>query len=657
MADPTADTTSATTRSAGDGTTADPAARLLHLLATDAPPAEFDRLAAAVEARPPGPERDATVAALGDARRVMDLLAHRSRRERAALALVESARDLAALHDVDDILDALVARTRQLLRTDATYLALRDPDRGDVYMRLTLGTLTRRIETIRQPVGTGIGGRVVATGVPFATADYVADPRLVRDPGVVDAVVEDGIVSIAGAPIRRGDEVIGVLFAANRCPRTWDTAEMDLLCSLADHASIVIGNAALFEQAERTVAELRAANEELAERQRALERAGAAHEQLMPLALRRADLGELVDAVAAMLGGTIAAVDADGRVLVTSGDGDLPSPMPEPPGDVHAAVSGSIPTCWTVPVRAGETSFGHLVLVTDEVPSDTDVRTFERAAQTAALMLLIDQQVGAAERRIRARLLADLLADQEPDWAAVTRRMRSSGALDLRVAHTVVVATATGATAAELLHAATTHVGVRGGLATEHDGRVVLVLPRPDPDAVAGTIAVELSRLTGGLVTAGVAGPADTAADIRARHREAQRTLRLLVALDRHGEGACPTDLGMLGVILDGTTQHQVRALLARTAEPLRRYDVDHSTALLATLDAWFAAGQDPRAAARRLQVRPDTVRHRLDRIDHVLGHRRWRETEGGVTMQLGLQLHRLTLQIPLEELVPAPGT
>ncbi|MFC7657341.1 helix-turn-helix domain-containing protein [Pseudonocardia benzenivorans] len=63
------------------------------------------------------------------------------------------------------------------------------------------------------------------------------------------------------------------------------------------------------------------------------------------------------------------------------------------------------------------------------------------------------------------------------------------------------------------------------------------------------------------------------------------------------------------------------------------------------------------RAAARTLQVHPNTVYQRLDRIDLVLGHRRWREGEGAVTMQLGLQLHRLTAEIPLEELVPATGT
>ncbi|AEA26295.1 transcriptional regulator, CdaR [Pseudonocardia dioxanivorans CB1190] len=633
------------------------AARLLHLLATEAPPAAFDLLAAEVEACPPGPARDEMFLALGSAGRVRDLLAHRRRREKAALALVESARDLAAMRDVDQVLDAMVRRARQLLGTDATYLALRDPERGDVYMRITLGTLTKAIESIRQPVGTGIGGRVVATGVPFATADYLADARLSRDPHVTDAVIEDGIVSIAGAPLRLGDEVIGVLFVANRYERAFDDAEMDLLCSLADHASIVIGNAELFERAERTAAELRAVNEELAERQRALERASAAHEQMMPLALRRADLGELVESVASMLGGTVAAVGVDGGLLVTSGDGDLPSPLPAPPHDAHAAQPGGTPTCWTVPVRAGDETFGHLVLVTDEVPSDADVRTFERAAQTAALMLLIEQQVGAAEHQVRGELIDDLLAAREPDWAALTRRARSSGALDLRVAHTVVVAAATGVTRARLLRAANEYVGVRGGLGTEHDGRVVMVLPRQDPDAVARSVASELERLAGGVVTAGVAGPADSAAEIRARHREAQRCLRLLVALGRHGQGACPTDLGMLGVILDGTTQQQVRALLGRTVDPVRRYDDTHHALLLDTLDAWFAAGQNPRAAARTLQVHPNTVYQRLDRIDLVLGHRRWREGEGAVTMQLGLQLHRLTAEIPLEELVPATGT
>ncbi|WP_214402574.1 GAF domain-containing protein, partial [Pseudonocardia lacus] len=455
-------------------------ARLLHLLATEAPSEAFDQLAEIVEAGEPGPERDEMLVAIGRAGRVRELLARRKRREKETAALVETARDLATLRDVDEVLEAIVRRARQLLGTDATYLALRDPAAGDVYMRITLGTVTRAIESVRQPLGRGVGGRIIATGQPFATADYLTDPRLDRDPTVTDAVVEDGIVSMAGVPLRVRDDVVGALFVANRYRRAFDDAEVELLTSLADHASVVIENARLFGHAEAAAQRLREANDELARQGRSLERAADAHEQLMPLALRRADIGELVATVAGMLGGGVAAVGADGAVSAVAGDVELPTPVPHP-GSVDAELGAreapEAPGTWTVPVRAGGESFGHLVLVADGQPPDADLRTLERAAQTAALLQLMERQVSTAEQRVRGELIDDLLAEREPDWATFDRRARRSGGLDLRVPHVVLVLSADGVPRRQLLRAAADRAARDGGLATEHAARVVLLLP------------------------------------------------------------------------------------------------------------------------------------------------------------------------------------
>jgi sugar diacid utilization regulator len=613
-------------------------ARLLHLLATEAPGEAFDQIAEIVEASAPGPERDEMLIAIARSGRIRNLLAHRKRREKETHALIETARDLASLRDVDEVLDAIVHRARQLLGTDATYLALLDPVRGDVYMRITLGTVTRAIESIRQPVGRGIGGRIIATGEPFATSDYVNDARLNRYPSVTDAVVEDGIVSIAGVPLRIGDAVIGALFVANRYERSYDRSEIDLLSSVA-------------------AGRLRETNAELSRQGEGLERAGAAHEQLIPLVLRRADLGELVEAVAAMLDGTVAAVGVDGSVLVTGGRGTLPDTLPAPAREAVAAarVPGTSRT-WTVPVQAGEERFGHLVLVATTRLLDADVRTLERAAQTASLLMLMDRQVSTAEQQVRGELIDDLLAEREPDWTAFERRARRAGAVDLRAAHTVLVLSASGVPRRHLLRAAADLASRHGGLATEHAAQVVLLLPNTDPGEAARTVPATLGRSAGGVVTAGVAGPARSAQEVRRMHREAERCLRLLLALGREGAGAGLAEVGVLGLVLESTSQKQVRALLAQTVVPLQRYDEEHNTLLLETIDAYFAAGGNPRATAKAMQVHPNTVYQRLERIDHVLGHRGWREPDGALSMQLGLQLQRILEQIPVEELLPAAG-
>ncbi|MFC5949151.1 helix-turn-helix domain-containing protein [Pseudonocardia lutea] len=643
-----------------DLTVEDILARLFRLLATEAPDEAFHRLAELVQAREPGPGRETLLHALRQGAIVRTRLQRRKRREKETQALLETARGLAALRDPDEALDAVVARSRQLLGTDATYLALVDPVRGDVYMRVTLGTVTRAIESVRQPVGSGVGGLIVATGEPFATRDYLTDPRINRDPAVADAVVQDGIVSMAGVPMRLGGSVIGALFVANRHERTFEREEIALLSALADHASIVIENARLFGDAEATARRLREANAELAQHGEALERASAAHERLIPMALRRADLAELVDAVAEMLDSGVAAVDPDGTVLAGAarpgaGGGTRPPGAPEGlPPDATGAVRLGRAT-WAAPIRAGGERFGHLVLETAGPVPGTDVRILERAAQTAALLQLMERQVSLTEQRLRGELVEELLAEREPDWAAFERRARRAGprGLDLRRPHTVVVVTADDAGRRSLVRAATGQAGRRGGVALEHGAHVVVLLPGVDPADAARQLPAQLSRATSGRVTAGVAGPATTPRELRAAHREADRCHRLLLALGREGEGATTDELGALGLILDGTSRAQVRTLLAQTVTPLQRYDAEHGTELLRTLDGYFAAGQNPRAAAKSLQLHPNTVYQRLDRIDRVLGHRHWREPEGSLSVQVALQLHRILDHIPLEDLVP----
>ena len=50
--------------------------------------------------------------------------------------------------------------------------------------------------------------------------------------------------------------------------------------------------------------------------------------------------------------------------------------------------------------------------------------------------------------------------------------------------------------------------------------------------------------------------------------------------------------------------------------------------------------------------MHPNTVYQRLERVDAVLGHRRWREPEGSLAMQMALQLHKVTEQVPIDDLV-----
>src|SRR5215207_6066239 len=292
----------------------------LELLAREAAAVEFE--GPLIEARSRG-ESAETIAALDQARlvalRVRALLEHRRRREAELTGLFETANDLAALRDVDSVLQAIVHRARQLLGTDVAYMTLNDDDRGDTYMRVTDGSISAAFLALRLPMGAGLGGLVAMTGVPYNSADYFHDERFDHMEHIDTAVQEEGIVAILGVPMRLGARVVGVLYAANRTARPFERPEIALLTSLAAHAAVAIDNTRLLAETRSALAELGTANTLSREHSLAIERAADAHDRLAGLVLRGVDVRELATTVSELLGGAIVVLDAAGRRLVTVG--------------------------------------------------------------------------------------------------------------------------------------------------------------------------------------------------------------------------------------------------------------------------------------------------------------------------------------------------
>ncbi|QRP46421.1 GAF domain-containing protein [Amycolatopsis sp. FDAARGOS 1241] len=606
-------------------TPAEVLAYLTFLLAEEAPETDFDAVETGLRTLPEGDRKTLLRRAVRDARTVRGILARRAQRERETQALYETARDLTSLRDVDDVLSAIVDRVRRLLATDSTYIALIDDDTGDAYMRVTAGTVTEPIRSVRQRPGSGVGGRVIATGRPFATTNYLADPRIHRETQVASAVGEDGVVSIAGVPMKLGSRVIGALFAADRHERTFDQHDIALLTSLAHHASVVIDNARLFGQVGSTTEELREAHAQLSAQRHALELAATAHELLMPLALAGADLGEVADTMARLLDGTVALETGTDRVAATA-PGGIP---------VEAVFrDGTV-----VPLRAGGETHGRLYFGRAEPLTETELGTLERAAQTATLLVLLERQTATVEQDLRHELVEDLLGEREPDWTALRRRADRFTTLTPGEAHVVVVVSGD---TAELAATAECTAIKRGGLASEVDGQVVLLLPGCDAGATARALAADLTATTNTAVTAGAAGPAHDLERLRATHREAVRCHRLLLALGRAGDGMGLDELGVVGVVLEHAGPEQLHRVVRRALGPLLDYDAEHRSALLATVECYFDRGQSPPAAARALGIHVNTLYQRLDRIDRVLNGAGWREPEHTLDLQVALQLYRL---------------
>ncbi|QRP46557.1 GAF domain-containing protein [Amycolatopsis sp. FDAARGOS 1241] len=584
--------------------------RLLELLATGA---SSEQLAHAARAA----GGDAAELAL----RIRETLTEHQRREAELTALFDTASDLARLRDPDAVLRSIVRRARTLLGVDVSYLSLNDEAAGKTYIRVTDGSVSALFQQIVLGMGEGLGGLVAQTARPYATADYFADARFRHTAPIDTGVLEEGLTAILGVPLAIGGKVLGVLYASDRSPREFSTAEVALLSSLANHAAIALDNAHLLDETRQSAAELNAANA-------TMRRADEAHDRLMDLVLRGGDLPEVAAEVAGVLRGEIAVHDPSGELLAGS-------PLSfDGPAVASSRTSGraeSTEDTWVCAVQAGQELLGSLTLAGRPELAGADRRLFERAAVVTALLLMLRRSVAQAEDEVRGELLTDLLTAPARNPASLTARARRLG-VDLAAPHVVLVAHAPGTSRRALASACARF----GDLVGVHAEQVVALAP---PGVAAAKVASELRSVVDCPVTVGAAGPATGPAALADAYSEAVRCVSTLLALGRAGDGAAMAELGFLGVLLG--RHADLPAYVRATLGPVLDYDARRGTDLAGTLRAYFATGGNLARAKDVLHVHVNTVVQRLDRVSALLGDD-WRDPGRALEIQLALRLAEL---------------
>lgn len=618
-----------------------PGLEFLELLARDASPVEFEGPVVAARGRGASAEELAELEqAKAVALQVQAVLAARRRRETELSALYETAGDLAALTDIDAVLQAIVRRVRSLLHCDVAYLSLNDDQQGDTYIRVTEGSIAPSFQAVRLPMGAGLGGLVAQTATAYSTPDYFDDERFEHTHGIDSAVADEGLRSILGVPLRLGQQVIGVLYAANRDVRPFDREAVALLSSLAAHAAVAIDNARLLSETQHALSELEHASALLRRHTDSVERAADAHDRLTRIVAHGGDAEDVVREIHAVLDGPITVVDPDDRVVAAS------SPEAEPAEAELAVAREARAAGRTVeqdgvaaaPVLAGTETLGALVLRHADDLSESDRRILERSALVTALLLLFRRNVAAAEARVRGELLEDVLSGATLDRSALHERVRLLGA-DPHQSYAVVVAEVVG-DRLRAAQAATHFASVQGGFAAVREGYVIAILPDRAPAEAARLLGELLRRGADTPVTVGAAGPVAGIDAVLPGYDEARRCLSALLALGRSGEVATTDDLGFVGLLLGGgrDARDHVVALLG----PVLDYDAQRGTSLVETLETYFRVGGNLTRSASELHVHVNTVAQRLERVTRLLGEQ-WQEPEHLLEVQLALRLHRLT--------------
>lgn len=604
-------------------------ALILALLVEDASETELKRALASLRAEANGDDERARVDQLG--RYALELRHARAEDRRRTLgltALSDTATDLAAHLEVDQLLQAICRRARLLLGTDVAYVTLRDDAIGDTYVQATDGIVSEAFRTMRLPAGTGLGGLVAQTGRPESTADYASDHRLQHSPDVDQRVAAEGLAGIVAAPLRRGREVFGVLMSGSREVRNFDASEVALFASLASHAAVALHNARLIQHSRQTLADLARAHDALQRHAQRIERVGEIHEQLATLALQGGEVGDLLEAVVTRLPGEIELRAATGETLESYSAPASDKEMGE----------------WIeAPVLTGADELGALRVRTAD-PEAIAGEVLQRAAVLVGSLLLSRQAHSEAQHRYRSMLLEELLAERHGAGAEHRERAARAGiALD---SEHVVLVLAPDASVQRWAWLHATRLADRRRAVVGTVARRLVVIEAGDDAAAAATAWGDLLHDADGRpATIGVAAGAIGAEGVRAGHRDARRALNILLALDRRGSWATSAELGIFGQMLGRAGDGDLRGFLDRTLGAVRTYDTRRGADLARTLEAYLAEGGHLAATARRLGIHINTLYQRLDRLDEVLDSG-WRESDRRLELHLAVRLAALEQQL-----------
>jgi signal transduction histidine kinase len=159
---------------------------------------------------------------------------------------LQSVTDAALAHlRLDELLAALLERTRHILEVDTCAILLLDEDTNELVARAALGIEEEVEQGVRVPMGGGFAGRIAAEKRPVILDDV--DHAHVLNP----LLREKGIKSMLGVPLVVEGEVRGVLHVGSLVPRAFNEGEVELLQLVGDRAALAIEHARLFE-AERS---------------------------------------------------------------------------------------------------------------------------------------------------------------------------------------------------------------------------------------------------------------------------------------------------------------------------------------------------------------------------------------------------------------------
>ena len=139
-----------------------------------------------------------------------------------------------ALLSVEELLDELLLRVRDILGADTAAVLLLDTEKNELVARAAKGIEEEVERGVRIPVGKGFAGRIAAERRPVTLT--TVDHTTVLNP----ILFQKGIRSLLGVPLIANGAVVGVLHIGTTTPRVFQQDEVELLQLVADRVALAL---------------------------------------------------------------------------------------------------------------------------------------------------------------------------------------------------------------------------------------------------------------------------------------------------------------------------------------------------------------------------------------------------------------------------------
>lgn len=559
-------------------------------------------------------------------------------RESGMLAVIESARDLSSRLNLDELLHAVVSRSRKLLGSQVAWLSTYDATLGAFHVVAVDGQLAQSTGHMVAGRGLGMASMVVKTRLPFTTPDYLHDKRFQHDETLDATFRDEGIAAVAGVPLLWEGEVIGLLFIADRYHRTHTAQNISILSTLATHAAVAVKNAMAFEQAKAALASAEAARLELERNARSVQRAAEAHEQMTSLLAKGASLADLCQAIAELMGGSVLVLDEAAQVMSQAtavGYEGAGAASYAPHGHQSAALAQAArqsrqrgrsvvayeqggETCRLNVVIGGDDVLGSVLLFTAGDLDAMAIRNFERSTTFIGIVLLSRERMETSQSRDLSALLRALVSPRQDDLPLLRERAQRFG-VDLSQPSALVLVETQDLEPAQAVRRLRASKLAACAIFDEIDGVLAILCGAAKADEARRAVA-DLGRERGAGGYRGIVSRPLAVTELPSTYMTLRRALPVLGRMGVEGHLVAQAEMALYATLFETHDQASLAAFLEATIGPLTTHDQKRGSELAETLLSYFDCNQNAKVAAQRLGIHVNTVRQRLATIEDLLG-------------------------------------